>query len=310
MDSQYRNLPQENRQYLLTLIDHIKSETKLLSATLTPTEKTRRSFKDKIKYSLLYGIEEIKTHLNDESYWANITSNNKDKIKNIMSNPQEQIQFCDNLSIQIEMMIFLESKEKVTETYKKKLYELCINMLDTKNEILRKKVIFGIISYEQLVKMSAEELVNPEKQQKLREQKNKFFKEQMFLTEETKVINHKEVSSNTLVGDECKEEINTNSYDMLNYQHSFIKNKKESGINKEKKDENKNKNDNKNLIHKEKSKLSGLSSEMLNFYFEIEEFRKETLVKKIHEKINGNLKEATVNEIEEKRKKFNVNLNL
>ena len=67
-------------------------------------------------------------------------------------------------------------------------------MLDNKNEILRKKVIFGIITYEQLVKMSAEELVNPEKQQKLREQKNKFFKEQMFLTEETKVINHKEVS--------------------------------------------------------------------------------------------------------------------
>ena len=32
--------------------------------------------------------------------------------------------------------------------------------------------------------------------QKLREQKNKFFKEQMFLTEETTVINHKEVSSN------------------------------------------------------------------------------------------------------------------
>jgi hypothetical protein len=49
-------------------------------------------------------------------------------------------------------------------------------MLDNKNEILRKKVIFGIISYEQLVKMSAEELVNPEKQQKLRERKNKFFK--------------------------------------------------------------------------------------------------------------------------------------
>ena len=291
MDSQYRNLPQENRQYLLTLIDRIKSETKLLSATLTPTEKTRRSFKDKIKFSLLYGIEEIKTHLNDESYWANIISENKDKIKNIMTNQQEQTQFCENLSIQIEMMIYLESKEKVTEAYKKKLYELCVNMLDNKNEILRKKVIFGIITYEQLVKMSAEELVNPEKQQKLREQKNKFFKEQMFLTE-----------------DECKEELNTNSYDMLNYSHSHLKNKKESGINKEKKDENKN--ENKNLIHKEKSKLSGLSSEMLNFYFDIDEFRKETIVKKIHDKINGNLKEATVNEIEQKRKKFNVNLNL
>ena len=49
---------------------------------------------------------------------------------------------------------------------------------------------------------------------------------------------------------------------------------------------------------------------MLNFYFEIDEFRKETMIKKINEKIKGNLKEATVNEIEEKRKKYNVNLNL
>ena len=308
MDSHFRNLPQENRQYLISLIDHIKNETKLLSATLTPTEKTRRNFKDKVKYSLLYGVEEIKTHLNDESYWKNIQSENKEKIKNMMTDAPSQTQFCDNLSIQIEMMIFLEFKEKVTEAYKKKLFELCLNMLDSKNEILRQKVIFGIISYEKLVKMSEEELVNPERQQKLREQKNKIFKEQMFLTEETKIINHKEVSSNTLVGDECKEDTNTNSFDMLNYPSTtHIKNKKESGIIK--KDENKNKNENKN-IHKEKSKLSGLSSEMLNFYFEIDEFRKETMIKKINEKIKGNLKEATVNEIEEKRKKFNVNLNL
>ena len=179
-------------------------------------------------------------------------------------------------------------------------------MLDYKNEILRKKVIFNIISYEQLAKMSSEELVNPEKQQKLREQKNKFFKEQMFLTEETTVINHKEVSSNTLVGDECKEENNT--YDMMNFQN-IQKAKKENKNIKDKKEENKNKND-KNVTHKEKSKLSGLSSEMLNFYFEIDEFRKETLIKKINETINGNLKEATVNEIKEKRKKFNVNLNV
>jgi hypothetical protein len=60
MDSHFRNLPPENRQYLISLIDHIKNETKLLSATLTPTEKTRRNFKDKVKYSLLYGVEEIK----------------------------------------------------------------------------------------------------------------------------------------------------------------------------------------------------------------------------------------------------------
>ena len=309
MESQYRNLPQENRQNLINLIDHIKSETKLLSASLTPQEKTRKTFKDKILFSLLYGTEEIKLHLNEESYWENIKPEKRNEMKELMSNTQERNQFCEKLAIQIEMMIFLDCKEKVSEIYRKKLYELCLNMLDTKNEILRKKVVLGIITYEQLTKMRGEELLNPEKQQKLREQKKKFFKEQMFLTEETKVINHKEVSSNTLMGDECKEEANTNSYDILNYQNNNFKNKKESSGNlKEKKEENKNKND-KN-VHKEKSKLSGLSSEMLKFYFEIDEFRKETLVKKINDTINGNLKEATVNEINDKRKIFNVNLNI
>ena len=306
MDSQFSNLPQENRQYLLGLIERIKSETKLLSSSLSQTEKTRKTFRNKILFNLLYGMEEIKTHLNDESYWENIKSENKNQIKEMMSNIQEQKSYCEKLAIQIEFMIYLEAKEKVSDVYRRKLFDLCLNMLDYKNEILRKKVIFNIISYEQLAKMSSEELVNPEKQQKLREQKNKFFKEQMFLTEETTVINHKEVSSNTLVGDECKEENNT--YDMMNFQN-IQKAKKENKNIKDKKEENKNKND-KNVARKEKSKLSGLSSEMLNFYFEIDEFRKETLIKKINETINGNLKEATVNEIKEKRKKFNVNLNV
>ena len=306
MDSQYRNLPQENRQYLINLIEHKKNETKLLSSSLSHQEKTRASFKDKISYSLLYGIEEIKTHLNDEAYWEKIKSEQKSQIKELMSNQNEQYKFCRTLAIQIETLIFLENKERVNEAYKNKLYDLCRNMMDSKNEILRTKIIFGIISYEQLTKMSAEELANPEQQQKLREQRKKFFKEQMFLTEETKVINHKEVTSNTLVGDEIKEE--ANAYDMLNYQSNSFKNKKENSVLKEKKEENKNKNE-KN-VHKEKSKLSGLSSEMLNFYFEIDEFRKETLIKKINDKINGNLKEATVNEIKERRKKFNVDLNI
>ena len=304
MDSQFSNLPQENRQYLLGLIERIKSETKLLSSSLSQTEKTRKTFRNKILFNLLYGMEEIKTHLNDESYWENIKSENKNQIKEMMSNIQEQKSYCEKLAIQIEFMIYLEAKEKVSDVYRRKLFDLCLNMLDYKNEILRKKVIFNIISYEQLAKMSSEELVNPEKQQKLREQKNKFFKEQMFLTEETTVINHKEVSSNTLVGDECKEENNT--YDMMNFQN-IQKTKKENKNIKDKKEENKN---DKNVTRKEKSKLSGLSSEMLNFYFEIDEFRKETLIKKINETINGNLKEATVNEIKEKRKKFNVNLNV
>ena len=316
MDSLYKNLPEENRSYLINLIERIKKETNLLSISLSQTEKTRRTFKNKILFSLLYGIEEIKIHLNDEEYWNKINSEEKGKIKEILNNQQEELKYCQELALQIETMIFLESKEKISEYYKKKLYDLCLNMLDHKNESLRSKIIFGIITYEQLIKMSAEELAPPEEQQKLKEQRKKFFKEQMFLTEEMKVVNHKEVTSNTLVTKEYNEET-INTYDIMNYprqtqiQNNNTKVKKDnnSNYNKEKTNEIKNINDNKiNNNIKEKSKLSALSSDMLKFYFEVDEFRKEILIKKINEKINGNLKKSTVDEINSKRKEFNVNL--
>jgi len=314
MDSLYKNLPEENRTYLINLIDRLKKETNLLSMSANQTEKTRRNFKNKILFSLLYGIEEIKTHIKDEEYWKELNSDQKDHIKEILNNNQEQTKFCQDLALQIETMLFLECKEKLSEIYKKKLYDLCLNMLDNKNEILRKKVIFGIISYEQLVKMSAEELAPPEEQKKLKEQRNKFFKEQMFLTGEMKIVNHKEVASNTLVNKECNEEGANAASDILNFPRQTKSNgddagkiRKDNNINKDKINDLKNNSKN---IPKEKSILSGLSSEMLNFYFEIDEFRKETLIKKINEKINGNLKESTVDEINERRKKFEVNLNI
>ena len=316
MDSLYKNLPEENRSYLINLIERIKKETNLLSMSLSQTEKTRRTFKNKILFSLLYGIEEIKIHLNDEEYWNKINCEKKGKIKEIINNQQEELKYCQELALQIETMIFLESKEKISEYYKKKLYDLCLNMLDHKNESLRSKIIFGIITYEQLIKMSAEELAPPEEQQKLKEQRKKFFKEQMFLTEEMKVVNHKEVTSNTLVTKEYNEET-INTYDIMNYprqtqiQNNNTKVKKDnnSNYNKEKTNEIKNINDNKiNNNTKEKSKLSALSSDMLKFYFEVDEFRKEILIKKINEKINGNLNKSTVDEINLKRKEFNVNL--
>ena len=136
----------------------------------------------------------------------------------------------------------------------------------------------------------------------------------MFLTEEMKVVNHKEVTSNTLINKEYNEE-GTASYDILNYprqtqnnsNNNNIKNKKEN-YNKDKINEIK-KNAEK-INQKEKYKLSGLSSEMLKFYFEVDEFRTETLIKRINEKINGNLKKSTVDEINEKRKLFGVKLDI
>ena len=316
MDSLSKNLPEENRSYLMNIIDRIKKATNVILTTLSQTEKTRKTFKNKILFSLLYGIEEIKIHSENEDYWNKIVTEQKTKIKDMLSKPEEQTQYCEQLASTIEIRLFLESKEKISEIYKKKLYDLCLNLLDHRNEILRKKIIFRIIDIEDLVKMRAEELAPPEEQKKLKEQRNKFFKEQMFLTEEMKVVNHKEVTSNTLVNKEINEEANNASYNMMNYsQKESSKNnnniiKNENYISKEKINEIKKNNEKINKNPKEKSKLSGLSSDMLKFYFEVDEFRQETLIKRINEKINGNLKKTTVDEINEKRKLFNVNLNI
>ena len=106
MDSLYKNLPNDNRTYLINLINRIKKETNLLSMSFSQTEKTRRTFKNKILFSLLYGIEEIKIHLNDEEYWNKINSDEKNKIKELLNNTQEQTKYCQELALQIETMLF------------------------------------------------------------------------------------------------------------------------------------------------------------------------------------------------------------
>lgn len=308
METLLKSLPEENKTYLSSIIDRIKKETSLLSISLSTVDKTRRTFKNKITFNLLFGIEEIKLKKYDEELWGTLDQESKDKMTSILDNQQKQLNYCQDLALQIETLLFLENKEKITDAYKKKLFELCLSLQALKNTPLRAKILFGIIKYDQLIKMGEEELAPPDQQEKLKEQRKKFFKEQMFLTEETKVINHKEVTSNTLITKEINDE-NNNTFDVLKYNSKpssgSIKPKKEININDS--GNIKNTSGDKPVV-KEKSKIAGLSSDMIKFYFEIDNLRKEWLDKNIDDIIKGNLKKTTVDEIIEKRKQFNVNL--
>ena len=318
MQSLYKNLPEPNRTNLVNLCERIKKETSILSYTFTPTEKSRKTIINKIIFSLLYGLEEIKIHKDEESFWSNPLIANSPKfsqIKNLVFLPEEpeaqktQIETCKDLATEIEIVVFVLNKENVTSEYKDKLYNLCTFMTHSKNQQLREKILFGVIPPEKLITMSSDELSPPDELQKLQEQKRKYFKENMLLTDDNNVIaiNHKEVTSNTLMEKNDYGEKN-NYYEVTNLpkQEDNEKNNKNKKEDKNKKNKAiETKSDLNALI--QESKYNGLSSENLNFYFELEENNLKSLSKKINDKIN-NLKKSTVEEINKKREELGVKL--
>jgi hypothetical protein len=57
----YPNLSEERRKYLIKLIERVEKEnTTMENKNMTPEERSRKIIRDKISYSLLYGIEELK----------------------------------------------------------------------------------------------------------------------------------------------------------------------------------------------------------------------------------------------------------
>lgn len=317
MQSLYKNLPEQNRTYLINICERIKKETTFLSYTFTPTEKSRKTLINKIIFNLLYGLEEIKIHKDEESFWKNPLIANSPKfsqIKNLIFLPDDpetqkkQIETCKDLATEIEIVVFVLNKEKVTEDYRNKLYDLCGFMTNSKNQQLREKILFGVIAPEKLIKMSSDELSPPDELQKLQEQKRKFFKENMLLTDDNNVvaISHKEVTSNTLVEKNDFNEKN-NYYEAANLTKQMGDNNKNKKDDKSKKNKiNEVKTDLNTVI--QESKYSGLSSENLKFYFELEENNLKSLSKKLNDKINNYLKKSTVEEINKKREELDVKL--
>jgi len=160
--------------------------------------------------------------------------------------------------------------------------------------------------------MSAEELA-PSSVKKFRdERQSKYFKEQVFMKEETKIItkNHKgesiltiddsnisfpviteKASTNQKLSSPKEKSVNNDEYaEMMEINEEF----KESPMEKTQKE------------NKSEIKYKNLNQEQINFYLQLEEYQEENLIKKLHDKLRTNLKPSTYEEImkirEEKRK--------
>eukprot|EP00477_Mikrocytos_mackini_P001350 GAHX01001448.1.p1 GENE.GAHX01001448.1~~GAHX01001448.1.p1 ORF type:complete len:170 (+),score=28.98 GAHX01001448.1:35-511(+) len=87
----------------------------------------------------------------------------------------------NELSQNIEDVYFKEYYENLhnESLYKKKLTDIIFNLRDPKNDILREKLLHGLISCSVLIKMTNEELANPELQVQRKENEHEMTKEMM-----------------------------------------------------------------------------------------------------------------------------------
>ena len=306
-EEKYLNLPSENKSYLINLIDKLEKESSLVVSNQSEDEKTRTNATNRILFSLLYGIEELK--IASDSYWENEGKNEKLNKKNIKDNEETQ-KYCKKLAKEIESRIYLKNKSVITKNYKKKLFQLYTNLNDPKNEELRFNVLLNHFSPERLVDMTSDELISKAEKLQRVNQQNKFFKEQVYVPEDMKIIaiNHKD----NILSQNNRDKINTiNPLELLEEQNKIDESSDEEmnekvnnfgGIKK-------NKNIRNEQMKEIKSKYSNLSSDMIKFYFELNQFKNEYYVKKFNEKIKT-LKEETQKELNEVREKYkNLDLN-
>jgi hypothetical protein len=306
-EEKYLNLPPENKSFLINLIDKLEKESNLVVSNQSEDEKSRTNATNRIFFSLLYGIEELK--IASDSFWENEGKNEIFNKNNIKDNEETQ-KYCKKLAKEIESRIYLKNKSVITNNYKKKLFQLYSNLNDSKNEELRFNVLLKKFSPERLVDMTSDELISKAEKLQRVNQQNKFFKEQVYVPEDMKIIaiNHKD----NILSQNNRDKINTiNPLELLEEQNKIDefsdeeineKNNNFGGIKK-----------NKNLRNEQmkeiKSKYSNLSSDMIKFYFELNQFKNEYYVKKFNEKIKT-LKEETQKELNEIREKYkNIDLN-
>lgn len=302
-EEKYLNLPSENKSYLINLIDKLEKESSLVVSNQSEDEKTRTNATNRILFSLLYGIEELK--IASDSYWENEGKNEKLNKKNIKDNEETQ-KYCKKLAKEIESRIYLKNKSVITKNYKKKLFQLYTNLNDPKNEELRFNVLLNHFSPERLVDMTSDELISKAEKLQRVNQQNKFFKEQVYVPEDMKIIaiNHKD----NILSQNNRDKINTiNPLELLEEQNKIDESSDEEmnekvnnfgGIKK-------NKNIRNEQMKEIKSKYSNLSSDMLNFYFALDKCKPDILKKEINEKLKQ-LKPETLEELNKLREKYNA----
>jgi hypothetical protein len=103
----YPNLSEDRRKYLTRLIDRLdKENTCMHNVYLNPEDKSRKIIRDKISYSLLYGVEELK----ETGYWKKMKTEalNKEHIPELSA-----ISLCKDLAVAIESAIYFQNDKSI-----------------------------------------------------------------------------------------------------------------------------------------------------------------------------------------------------
>lgn len=190
---EYSNLPNENRDYLIKLIDSLSKISSISLKSLSSDEKIRKIIKDQLTNTMvsffntqLYAIEELKVR-KDYTRFENSGLFDIDVTTEINEDVAKKI--CTSIALDIENRVFYTYNKKATDSnYKSKLRTLTFNLNIVENEELRSKVLSKEILPEKLITMSVDELA-PSKLKKTRnELQSKYIKEQVIRTEALRVI--------------------------------------------------------------------------------------------------------------------------
>ena len=314
-EEKYKNLPEENRLYLINLIDNIEKLKNRKNVLMTETQKVRNNAKESLLFVLLYGVEELKVKKIDFWEKVNKQSGQKKLTKEALDDFNNIRKFCDTLSNEIEYCLFSSNKEIISNIYKRKLFTLITNLQDDRNTELRISILMGDITPMKLVEMNSDELAPSSVKKRRREQQNKYFKEQVYLDGEIKIIakNHK---GDTILSVDPKDKNNEGfiSYTVLqksNYERTQdLKDKdaefSDGGSGDEIDGAIKKKEKKRQLAEIIQNKYKNLPPEKVRFYVDLEDCRREKIISKINKRITQNLKPETVQEMNELRKKFNI----
>jgi len=178
----FANLNEDKNKYLTNLIERLTKTNSMINYNCTPEEKLRKNFRDQFCYSLLYGIEEIKENLIETDKVKN------SQLSNAILTENTSIKLCSSISVAIETAMWLQNGEQPSKNYKKKFQTLYYNILDNRNTELRFSILNGDVTPSELVKMSSEELAPTSLKSRRTEQQNKYFKEQVLMKGEAKII--------------------------------------------------------------------------------------------------------------------------
>jgi len=183
-----------------------------------------------------------------------------------------------------------------------------MNLNDYRNSEIRFSILNNDVSPQELVKMSSEELAPSSLKNRRIERQNKYFKEQVLMKEDTKIIAKTHKGETLLTVDRLdqqdyyipNEEIDIK--DNLSEKASFEYNSDNEEKNLEAKPLSKNNsvtinlNRNNSKPVKKEVKYKNLNSTLRDFYNNLEEFTVDNIIKKFNDKLKT-LKTNTDNEI-------------